>query len=112
MVSRTDKNIQLLKCGQCGKLYFPPKYLCPDCGEHEFITVSHTGEGEVYTYTIIRMPFEEFKEQAPFAVAEIRLDQGLVVPGRFTNANDDNISIGSRVKFAVREEQVNWFTLI
>ncbi len=66
----------------------------------------------MYSYTIIRMPFEEFVDQAPFAFAELKADEGLVFPGRFTDEGEKELKIGSKVSFVRRERGINWFELI
>lgn len=100
-----------LQCSGCHKLFVPPRYHCSQCGKSKFQQVELMGKGEVYSYTVIRMPFEEFLEEAPYAFAEVKLQEGLVVPGRFTN-EDKEVKIGSRVLFVKRDRGVNWFELI
>lgn len=104
--------LNALKCNGCGKLYVPPRYLCNQCGGRDFSEMGLKGKGEVYTYTIIRMPFEEFMEEAPFAFAELKAEEGLVFPGRFTNEGEKELKIGSKASFVRRERGVNWFELI
>jgi uncharacterized OB-fold protein len=101
-----------LKCDSCGKLYVPPRYLCGECENTEFSEIVLEGKGEVYTYTTIRMPFEEFEDEAPYAFAEVKSDEGLVFPGRFTNEGEKELKIGSKVSFAKRNRGVNWFELV
>ena len=57
------------------------------------------------------MPFEEFLQEAPYAFAEVKLDEGLVVPGRFTNEKEREVKIGSRVSFVKWDRGVNWFEI-
>lgn len=112
-MSKKDSEMKLraLQCNGCQKLYVPPRFHCSHCGKGEFSEVNLEGKGEVYSFTIIRMPFEEFLEEAPYAFAEVKLDEGLVVPGRFTNEKEKEIKIGSRVSFMKGERGVNWFEL-
>lgn len=104
--------LKVLECKGCGKLYLPPKYYCSQCGRSDFSEIDLKGNGEVYSYTIIRVPFEEFSEEAPYVFAEVKLDEGLVVPARFTNNKEKEIKIGSKVSFAKQDRGVNWFELI
>ena len=104
--------LRALECTGCKKLYFPPRYNCSQCGKGDFAEVDLRGGGEVYSYTIIRMPFEEFLNEAPYAFAEVKLDVGLVVPGRFTNEKEKEVQIGSRVSFVRWDRGVNWFELV
>ena len=78
--------------------------------ESKFSEVNLNGDGEIYSYTVIRVPFEEFLDEAPFTFAEVKLDEGLVVPGRIT-AEGEEIRIGSRVSFVSRDKGIAWFRL-
>lgn len=103
--------LRALQCDGCKKLFVPPRYHCSQCGKDAFSEVALSGNGEVYSYTIIRVPFEEFLDEAPYAFAEVKLDEGLVVPGRFTNEKQKEVKIGSRVSFVEWGRGVNWFAL-
>ncbi len=103
--------LKALRCKSCGKLYVPPRYNCSGCGESDFSEVNLKGDGEVYSFTIIRMPFEEFQKEAPYAFGVFRVDEGLIVPGRFTNEGEREIKVGSNVTFERFERGVNWFEL-
>lgn len=107
----SETELSLLQCSGCGKQYVPPKYLCTECGKSDFSEVFSQGKGEVYSFTIIRMPFEEFADEAPYAFAEVKLDGGLVVPGRFTNEGEKAVEIGLKVSFVKWDRGVNWFEL-
>ena len=111
MKDENSQVIKALRCEGCERLYYPPRYHCSKCGGSDFSNVHLDGNGEVYSYTVIRMPFEEFLEDAPFAFAEITLDEGLVVPGRFVNEEEKQIQIGSRVSFVNSDKGVLWFRL-
>lgn len=103
--------LRALRCDKCSRLYAPPKYICCEDSASEFSEVQLAGKGEVYSYTIIRMPFEEFLSEAPYAFAQVKLEEGLVVPGRFTNETEKEIKIGSKVSFVKWDRGVNWFEL-
>jgi uncharacterized OB-fold protein len=105
------EKIKALECNTCRKLYFPPKYHCSQCDKSDFSEINLEGEGKVYSFTVIRMPFEEFVEEAPYTFAEVALDEGLVVPGRFTNEDEKDIKINARVSFVRYDSGVNWFKI-
>ena len=96
-----------LKCNECEKLYFPPRYHCNRCGASDFSEIYLKGEGEVYTYTIIRVASEELSKNVPYIFVEVKLDEGLVVPGSMVMEKDKEIRIGSRVSFAGSRESIS-----
>jgi scaffold protein (connect acetoacetyl-CoA thiolase and HMG-CoA synthase) len=111
-VDSSEGKVRLIQCKWCGKRYVPPRYVCANCNKTDFSEALANGEGEVYSFTIIRMPFEEFAKEAPYAFGEIKLNEGIVVPGRFTNEKEKEVKIGSKVSFLTWERGVNWFQLI
>jgi len=107
----TTPELKVLKCNKCQKLYLPPKYICSQCNHTDFSTIAVKGDGEIFTFTTIRMPFDEFKEEAPFSFAEVVLNEGLVVPARISN-EDKKIKIGSKVSFDKEKNKINWFNVV
>ena len=104
--------IGALECKSCGRMYSPPRFHCNKCGESKFAEVHLDGAGEVYSYTVIRVAFEDFREEAPYTFAEVKLAGGLVVPARFTNEKEKEIKIGSKVNFVRRDRRGNWFDVM
>ena len=71
------------KCGQCDVYRFPPGHLCRSCGSDDTVWVEPTGEGSIYSFSIIhRAPTAEFRVQVPYVVALIDLEEG---PRMMTN---------------------------
>jgi len=93
------------KCTSCGKIYFPPRLVCAECGTRSFDTVNLSDRGKVLTYTIIRVAPSEFVDESPYAVGIIELDGG----GRFTaqivDCDFGELSIGMPVRVEFRRIQ-------
>lgn len=66
------------------------------------------GEGELYSYTVIRTPPEGFEEEAPYVVAVVRLDGGDLITCRLAGGARAGIFLGTRVRVesALREGQL------
>lgn len=74
-------------------------------------TVS-SGEGEILTYTTIRVPPAGFEDQAPYDICVIRLSEGINVTARIVaQEGGKGPEIGDRVSFLRNEEGANWFGL-
>jgi len=58
--------------------------------------------GKVITWTVIRVPPAGFSDQAPYAVALVRLENGLRLVCQITDADPDKISFGLPVRLIVR----------
>lgn len=98
-----------LKCQDCGELFIPPKYLCSKCGSGKLAEARLSGEGEVYTYTTIRVAPLEFQAQAPYDVVIVKLKEGLNVTGRLQGEQGAALQIGAPVSFIKKEGAVPWF---
>ncbi len=85
------------KCKQCGKIYFPGRLICAECGSREFEMVRLSGKGKLTTYTITRVAPEGFTDQVPYAVAIVELDEGLNVMGQITDCDPETLNIGDRL---------------
>ncbi|MCD6330806.1 MAG: Zn-ribbon domain-containing OB-fold protein [Thermoplasmata archaeon] len=96
------------KCQVCGKIYFPPRYVCPKCrrksiGKMEDYKLN--GRGTVESYTIIYTAPPEFEGKTPYAIALIKMDEGCYLTGQIVDCKLDEIHIGMRVEACLRRIQ-------
>ena len=63
------------KCGDCGKLRFPPRPMCPHCHSVKQEVVKLSGRGTVYSWILPRHPMPFGFKEAPI-VAVIELEEG------------------------------------
>lgn len=61
-----------------------------------------TQTGSVYSFTIVTDPPESFKEQTPYLLAWIQLDNGSMITAQLTDVDED-IEIGMRVEMVTRK---------
>jgi uncharacterized protein len=86
--------LRMQKCHQCGHLRNPPSILCPRCHSMEADWVKLSGKGKVYSYTIFHKAYHEaFKNDIPYAVAIIALDEGPRMLSNITGCKVNDISI-------------------
>jgi uncharacterized OB-fold protein len=91
------------KCKSCGKVFFPPRLVCDQCGSREFETIRAKDEGTLLSYTVIRVPPSEFSDQAPYAVGIVELDGGPTITTQIADCDFDRLEIGSRVRMEFRK---------
>jgi len=92
------------KCQQCGRVYYPPRILCKKCrsaGELEEIELS--GDGQVYSYTVIRNAPDHLKRSEPYIAAIIKLKEGPMISSQIVHAEPEEVSIGSEVEACFRK---------
>lgn len=91
------------RCKKCGYVAFPPRLVCPRCKNREFETVRLKDEGEIVSYTIIRVPPEQFTDQVPYAIGIIELDSEVKILAQIVDCNFDDLAIGKKVKIEFRK---------
>lgn len=68
------------RCEECGSISHPCGPVCKSCMSDRLAWVELSGEGEVYTYTVVhRAMHPEFEADLPFVLAYVRLDEGPTV---------------------------------
>jgi uncharacterized OB-fold protein len=88
-----------IRCGTCGQLAIPPKEFCPACGTHDWHAVALSGEGTIASYTIIRVPPPAHAADAPYAIAVVRLRDGVQLLGRVVDIPLEQVAVGLAVRF-------------
>jgi len=94
------------RCGNCGKVHFPTRTVCPECrrksmGKME--TVKLSGNGEVVTFSIVHDAPPQLEMQKPYVVAMIKLDEGPIIAGQVIDIAPSEAAIGMRVHAAFRK---------
>jgi len=92
------------ECKTCGQKFFPPRNICPDCRRKSQINrFKFSGEGEIYTYTIVRAAPTGFEFQKPYVVAVIQLKEGAMCTAQIVDCNPDEVKIGQKVEMVFRK---------
>ena len=90
-------------CPSCGQRQFYPRAICTSCGgDPEWEEAS--GRGTVYTFTVIRQQgAKPFRDELPYVVAMIKLDEGPMMMGNITGCEVDVVTVGMPVEAYVVE---------
>ena len=94
------------KCGSCGKVDFPPRAVCPDCGRKsigKMQTFKLHGKGTVVTYTTIYDAPTQFDMQKPYVMAIIEMDEGVRLTSQLIDVKPDAVRIGMKVQATFRK---------
>ena len=73
--------MEAAKCKKCGKITFPGRLICPDCGHTEHELMKLTGKGKLETFTI----------------GLVELDEGVKVLGQLTDCDPESLKTGDRL---------------
>lgn len=89
-------------CEHCDAKVFPPRDICPTCGEEAKTLYTFSGKGEVYSYTTVFDAPAGFEETAPYTVAMIKLEEGPLVTAQLTDLDNRHVEIGMPVEMVTR----------
>jgi uncharacterized OB-fold protein len=109
----TDGKLVVQACTKCGYLRWPPGPLCNEClsPDTEWKAVSPTGT--LWSYAVYHRAMNpKFKDQIPYTVALVELDDGPRMYGRLV-ANAAKVEPGMPVRAVFQEVEpgvtfVNW----
>ena len=69
--------LRLQLCGACGHRWFPPSSTCPKCLSPDYRWEAVSGRGRVWSWIVMHQQyFPSFKDDLPYNVAFIKLDEG------------------------------------
>jgi uncharacterized OB-fold protein len=89
-------------CPHCDQKIFPPRDVCPECGEEARTLYQFSGRGEVYSYTTVYDAPAGHEDQAPYTVALVKLEEGPMVTAQLTDMADQTAEIGMPVEMVTR----------
>ena len=108
--ANVDERLRLIagKCKKCGTLAYPQRPVCKKCGADAFEDVALSGDGTIYTYTVVAgggAP-AEFDDQQVMTgdviSAVVELKEGPRIMVQIADADPKNLDIGTRVRAVVR----------
>jgi uncharacterized OB-fold protein len=99
-----------IRCGRCGELAIPPKEFCASCGQREWQPVPLQGAGTIVSFTVIRVAPRGRGGEVPYAVAVVRLAEGVSLLGRVVDIPFEALRAGLAVRF--RPVQIDTQTLV
>jgi uncharacterized protein len=95
------KNHEFLiqRCRDCGHLWFPPMPNCSKCLSTSVEWVRSPGKGTVFSYIVYHQGWlPGFKDEVPYSVAIVELDEGVRFVTNLTGVANDKIEVGMPVE--------------
>ena len=83
-----NHKLMIQRCGDCGKHIFYPRIICPHCFSENVSWVEASGKGRIHSYTVVHKAMPPFKDQAPYVVAIIELEEGVRMLSRIVGERD------------------------
>ncbi|RLA10819.1 MAG: DNA-binding protein [Gammaproteobacteria bacterium] len=93
---------RLQQCDGCDQFIFYPRVLCPHCGGAELTWKTVSGDGVVYSSTVVRRREEK---GGPYNVAIVELTEGPRMMSRVEGIAADQVMIGSAVSARITKQE-------
>lgn len=101
-----EGKLLIQKCLDCKTHIFYPRAVCPHCMSDDIKWVESSGKGKVYSYTIARRAAHpSFKEDVPYVVALIELDEGVRILSNIINCNVEDVKCEMPVKVVFQNQE-------
>lgn len=88
------------RCKQCGKVFFPKTIFCNECLGSEFEEKEISSEGEIYSYTVTRVPVAKYPVPHAIGMISIPEDQVRVVAPLVYDENTE-FHVGDAVEMVI-----------
>ena len=96
--------LQMQKCGACGKVRFEPGPICPGCLSDKFTWERLSGNGTVYTFSVVHHPYYPgFKGELPYVIAVVVLDEGPRILTNILDCKAEDVKIDMPVKVTFKD---------
>lgn len=93
------QELRLPRCQDCAAFHFYPRSRCPECGSARLEWQPVSGDGTVYSYTVVhRAPAPEFAGEVPYVVAVVALAEGPHLMSRIVGIAPEAVRIGMAVR--------------
>ena len=110
--SLKEHQIKVQKCDNCGAFRYVPKEICNKCLSTEATWTPISGDGEVYTFTVIRRaPTPAYQEDAPYAIVHVEMAEGFRMVGTLMDGDPEAVTVGQKVKVAYDDVTSDWTLL-
>jgi hypothetical protein len=91
--------IDIQQCNDCQRWVFFPRLHCPHCFSRDLSWKTVSGEGELHTFTLARLPtLPELADELPQKLAVVELDEGPHLNTTLVGVDEADIQVGMRVK--------------
>lgn len=96
-----EGEIRVQHCSDCRRPRFPASRYCPACHGDRFDWMPVTTRGEIETFCVFHKAyFPGFASDMPYAVIQVKLDNGLRFYSNIIGLRNDELRTGMRVKAA------------
>ena len=94
--------LRVQRCGACGRHVFYPRAVCPYCASSELDWVDASGRGRIHSYTVVHRAPPEYRDEVPYVVALVELDEGVRMMTRLIDVEPAGMRVDLPVEVAIQ----------
>jgi uncharacterized OB-fold protein len=107
--SLRSRKAAVQRCDECGTFRFIPKERCPKCLSPAATWTPISGNGEIYTYTVVhRAPTPAYQADAPYVIAHVTMEEGFRMASNLRGVDPAVVRIGMPVRLTYDEVTAEW----
>jgi uncharacterized OB-fold protein len=92
-----------VRCEACSSKIFPVRPVCPHCQGRNLQPYRFSGRGELYSWTTIIQPPQEFEAYKPYTVALVRLEEGPLITAQLADVDPAELYTGMPLEMVTRK---------
>ena len=96
--------LRLQRCRDCDRHVFYPRAVCPFCMTSDLEWTEATGAGLVHSFTIVHRAPPDYRDDVPYVVALVDLDEGVRMMTRLVDVEPSAVVAGMAVEAAIQGE--------
>ena len=107
-----NEKLKYQQCNMCNSVVFYPRFACTHCGSDELQWKDSKGEGEIYTYSVVRQNRNPaFADLGAYVLAYVDLDEGFRMMSNIVGIKNPitDVKIGQRVRVKFEEQDSGEF---
>ena len=107
-----NEKLKYQQCNMCNSVVFYPRFACTHCGSDELEWKDSKGEGEIYTYSVVRQNRNPaFADLGAYVLAYVDLDEGFRMMSNIVGIKNPitDVKIGQRVRVKFEEQDSGEF---
>ncbi len=90
-------------CTKCGEIYFPRTPQCLKCYTETTEDRELQRVGKVYSSTVVHLAPPMYQGQVPYVIGHVELDNGVLIPTRFTEVMNTPLPVGTKVELVLEK---------
>ena len=98
-----EEALEGCRCPGCGDTFYPPRAVCLSCYHEGLDRVALSRRGTLHTFTIARMALPGAFVKAPYVIAQVQLEEGVIIPTVLDDVDPESVQIGMELELVIEK---------